>query len=169
MRWFQKLDAHANRFAEQITEDANRQLRERIIALGEHYGVDFDAEPERYFAEIFRKLAADTVPGFQINVHRETRPMGSYKIGGEELFKAVNLRTQERGETVNIACLYLSRHSQKWLNHKPAALETAYYSFKKQTQEALKKLEANPVYKSMMDVFGMEEFFARMPINSKSK
>lgn len=39
------LDLRAKEFAHLIREDANKQLFERYIALGEHYGVEPNGDP----------------------------------------------------------------------------------------------------------------------------
>lgn len=112
---------------------------------------------------VLRKLAADTVPGFQINALMETRPIGSYRTGGPELFRAVNQRTINNGEDIKQACIYLSRHSKVWLNHNPSALGAAYHRYKAATESASIKLREHPIYGPMVEAFGLEELIKRLP------
>lgn len=143
-----------------IRDEANEQFGKRIAALAMHYEIDIGNDDNASaFFKIIKALACDFLPGFQLNLNRaETRPRGSYTVGGAALFEAVNKRVTDKNKTISEACQFLSRHGTgKFRNAGAASLETAYYRFKANALHSLEFFETHPVYSELIRILGFDE------------
>ena len=156
-------DGELNRLRELALIDINKQFVLRFVALVNHYDIA-ETEELPLMRALTRALIRDFIPGAQINISppAKHRKDGSYTVGGEGLFGAVNERRFEHGETISQACKYLIRHSQnrKWRGHSASALETAYHRFQRKTRYAMEALEKHPIYGAAIGIMGFESFLA---------
>ena len=160
-------DEAITKIQKEILDEANRQLTNRILALTVHYKIephDFDHSPEAVFFQVIKCLAADFLPGFQLNRRpSETRPPLSHTVGGIELFDAVNKRIFENRETIAKACEFLNRHGiAKFKTNGAKNLETAYHRFKAELKKNHDFLHNTPPYSELIRILGFEELHSQV-------
>jgi hypothetical protein len=156
----QQQDERIERFAREVTDNANKELMKRIVALADHYEIDLD-EPDMgtVLFGLVIKMGRDFLPGFQLNLNKPiTRPPNSHKIGGEVLFEAVNMRRKENDETVKQACTYLHRKGPNQMKNAGIEnLEAAYYKFCKEVKDADEFVRLDDYYSRVIREIGLDE------------
>lgn len=164
-----EVDVEIEKVRNRLLERANTQWTRRMEALATLYGVELQPTIESFYL-VLKLFAFDVIPGFQLDAITKTgRPSGTYKIGGEKLWKAVNTRL-EKGETIIQACEHLSRHGAKtWRLHNPASLKSAYLSFKNKVKEAYQSVQDDAEWATMIRIIGYPELLnqAEKRLNSQ--
>ncbi|MFK7794608.1 MAG: hypothetical protein AB8B89_04600 [Gammaproteobacteria bacterium] len=137
----------------QISQEINEEINEKLSLLCEHYGL-FDIEPqEKLLYELSLSLARDFVPGFKLE--NKVGAPTKWSLGVlQDLYNTVNTLRSSRSPrgSVNWACIQLARQEQwksiiKQESTSPEKVLESYYYKAKNSQAALAKSFKNKVLK----------------------
>lgn len=123
-----------------IRETLHLEMLERLKAVCDHYGLDFN-DPH-CLPSLAMQLARDCISRFDVySTSRPGRPTGRGMPTGISLVLAVQEIDAERGRGVSDACNRLSKKDGPWKGRSKKVLEVRYYEAKAEKQ-FLQRLKA---------------------------
>jgi hypothetical protein len=122
-----------------------RLAKLRLVA--QRYGIAVGTDGAWILATALQ-LAEERFEGLRVvdasRKMRRGRPVGSTKIGGLDLVKAIEAGRRTDDRCLLDICTRLTRTPGRWKNHNPRSLETQYYAYLRSIKAKLKAAKATP-------------------------